>query len=157
MSIRAFLYSRRAEAASEQTRWPSAILLVDNGPDKDTLAISQTSNKTKHSLSFLNNHHTAARVMDRPASSECGGQQSSGQTGNMESILFINLGHWTAWYHIVVTTFFQTKSTVEKQGEKHTQCKTFHSNNQSFWYAHLILLYCYTHTYTLVAFFSRDR
>lgn len=72
MSIRAFLYSRKAVEGSAQTQWPPAILLVDNDPDTGTgtLPISQTSNKAKHSLSSTNNLHAAVRVMDRPASSE---------------------------------------------------------------------------------------
>lgn len=107
MSIRAFLYSRRSEEASAQTQWPSAILLIDNDPDKDTLPISQTSNKAKHSLSSANNLHTAARVMDRPASSECReGNKARGGQEVVESILFIDLGLFTAWWHMVVTTFF---------------------------------------------------
>ena len=108
MSIRAFLYSRRAEEGSEQTQWPSAILPIDNDPDKDTLAISQTSNKAKHSLSSANNLCAAARVMDKPAaSSECkeGNKALDGQEV-AESILFIDLGLFTAWWRVAVTTFF---------------------------------------------------
>lgn len=108
MSIRAFLYSRRAEEGSEQTQWPSAILPIDNDPDKDTLAISQTSNKAKHSLSSANNLCAAARVMDKPAaSSECeeGNKALDGQEV-AESIPFIDLGLFTAWWRVAVTTFF---------------------------------------------------
>lgn len=65
MPIRAFLYSRRAaEGSSRQAQWPSAILLIDNDPDKDTPPISQTSNKVKHSLSSFNNISAAGGVMD---------------------------------------------------------------------------------------------
>jgi len=106
MSIRVSLSSRRAEEGSAQTRWPSAILLVDNDPDKDTLPINQTPNKAKHSLSSVNNL-TAARVMTRSASYECEeGNKALGGQEVVESILFIDLGLCTAWWCVVGTTFF---------------------------------------------------
>ena len=82
MSIRAFLYSRRAEEASAQTQWPSAILLVDNDPDTGTPPISQTSNKARHTLSFSNNIHTAARARTGQHLVNTRGELSSGWTGS---------------------------------------------------------------------------
>lgn len=134
MSIRAFLYSRRAEKASAQTQRPSAIPLDDNDPDKATLPINQTSNKTNHSLSSANNLHVAERVTNRPASSECEDRNKAlGRQEVVESILFIDLGLCTAWWHMVVNTFFlfipqtQRQRLLQQSKKKnHTQCKTFH-------------------------------
>lgn len=92
MSIRAFLYSRRAEGAGAQTQRPSAILFADNDPDTSTLPIRQTSNEAKHSLSSANNLHEAARVTARPASSECEeGNKALGGQEVVQNILFIDL------------------------------------------------------------------
>lgn len=108
----------RAEEASEQTQWPSAILLLDNDPDKDTLPISQTSNKVKHSLSSFNNLNTAARVMDRLASSDYEeGNKALGRQEVGENIPFIDLGLCTAWWYTVVTTFFSSIPQTHKDKE----------------------------------------
>lgn len=146
MSIRVFLYSKRAEDASEQTQWPSAILLVDNDPDAGTLPITQTSNKAKHSLSSANNLSAEARVMDRPASCECEeGNKALGGQEVVRNILFIDLGVCAACWHMAAATFFffipQTQSKTEQNI----------SHNQSFLYTHFLgswLLNYYTFTIT---------
>lgn len=173
MSIRAFLYSRRAEEGSVQTQWPSAILPIDNDPDKDTLAISQTSNKAKHSLSSANNLCGAARVMDKPAaSSECeqGNKALDGQEV-AESILFIDLGLFTAWWHVAVTTFlfFFFIPQTHKDKEYYRKEKNIHSAKHFTFQQSILSVRSFarplmaahttlhTHTHLQGWYFSRDR
>lgn len=160
MSIRAFLYSRRTEKASKQTQWPSAILLLDNDPDTGALPVSQTSNKAKHSLSSTNNLHTAAGVMDRPASPECEkGNKALGGQEMEESILFIDLRRCTAWRHMVITTFFlfiskthkdkdYCRKRKKKNSAKHFTLALSHSINPSGGLVAVIHIYDHSHTHT---------
>lgn len=154
MPIRAFLYSRRAEGASEQAQWPSAILLIDNDPDKDTLPISQTSNKVKHSLSSFNNIHTAARVMDRPPASEC----EEGETKLPADRKWWKASCLSIWDralpdgkqrqpHFSASSHKRTKSSGVVGVKGGRRAKHF-SNDQSFWWARLLDSGCCTHAHT---------
>lgn len=142
MSIRAFLYSRKADRTSAQTQWPSAILLIDNDPDRSRLPVCQTPNKAIHCVSSANNLHTAAGVTSRPASSECETvNKAPSRQEAAESILCIDPRLCAAATddYILVLHLQKTHRTKgelqKKEKQTHKQCKTFH--DQSFRQTHL--------------------
>lgn len=176
MSIQAFLYSRRAEEAS----WRHNDLLLFS-----SLIMTQTKShcpSTRPLIKPNTLYHPLITSTQQPESEQAsvfwmrGVEQSSGRTGSggkhpvyrsgAVHCLMAQGGNYILLLHHPNT---QTQRLLyqSKGGKKHTQCKTFLSNNQSFWYAHLLgswFCRCYTctishthsHTHLQVWYSSRD-